>query len=47
MSFALYEMKLVLAAVLSRYRLALARPGPLRVTRRTITLSVVVEGVVA
>ncbi len=39
MAFALYEMKLVLGVVLSRLRLELAAPGPVRVTRRTVTLA--------
>lgn len=39
MAFALYEMKLVLAVTLVRTRLRLARPGPVPVVRRTITLA--------
>jgi cytochrome P450 len=39
MAFALYEMKIVLAVMLSRARLRLASPGAVRVVRRTITLA--------
>ncbi len=39
MAFALMEMKLVLAVVLTRARLRLARPGPVGVVRRTFTLA--------
>ena len=39
MAFALMEMKLVLAVTLARTRLRLARPGPIRVVRRTFTLA--------
>ncbi|HVV81564.1 MAG TPA: cytochrome P450 [Kofleriaceae bacterium] len=39
MAFALFEMKIVLAVVLSRARLRLATPGPVRVVRRTISLA--------
>jgi cytochrome P450 len=39
MAFALYEMKIVIAAVLARMRLELAEPGTVRVIRRTVTLA--------
>ena len=39
MAFALYEMKIVIAAVLARMRLELAAPGAVRVVRRTVTLA--------
>ena len=39
MAFALYEMKIVIAAMWSRLRLRLASPGPVRVVRRTIILA--------
>lgn len=38
MAFALYEMKIVLAAILRRARFSLATPGPPRTRRRSITL---------
>ncbi len=38
MAFALYEMKMVLATVISRARLRLAPGKPVRVVRRAITL---------
>jgi cytochrome P450 len=50
MAFALFEMKIVIGLVWSRLQLRLARPGPVRVVRRTFTLApaggtrVVVEG---
>ena len=49
-AFALYEMKIVLGVIWSRLRMRLASPGPVRVTRRTITIApahgtrVIVEG---
>ena len=39
MAFAMYEMKLVLAIMVTRLRLRLARPGPVAIVRRTITLA--------
>jgi cytochrome P450 len=39
MAFALYEMKLVLASVLSRFHLELVDPHPARTVRRTITFA--------
>ena len=39
MAFAIYEMKLVLAIMVTRLRLRLARPGPVAIVRRTITLA--------
>jgi cytochrome P450 len=39
MAFALYEMKIVSAALLSRLRLRLDRPGTVRVVRRSVTLA--------
>jgi cytochrome P450 len=39
MAFALYEMKMVLARVLARARLRLAKSGSIRVIRRSITLA--------
>jgi cytochrome P450 len=39
MAFALHEMKLVLAVVLAGAHLRLARPGPVRVVRRSVTLA--------
>jgi len=39
MAFALYEMKIVLGVVVARLRLRLARPGTVRVVRRTVTLA--------
>jgi len=50
MAFALYEMKIVVGVMWSRLRMRLARPGPVRVVRRTLTLApeggtrVVIEG---
>lgn len=38
-SFALYEMKLVLAAILAAFELELGRPGPLAVERRSVTMA--------
>lgn len=38
MAFALYEMKIVLAAILRRARFSLATPGPVRTRRRSVTL---------
>jgi cytochrome P450 len=39
MAFALYEMKIVVGTMWSRLRMRLARPGPVRVVRRTLTLA--------
>lgn len=39
MAFAQYEMKIVLATVLRRARLALPKPGPLAVELRTIVFA--------
>lgn len=39
MAFAIYEMKMVLAAILSRASLRIAAEGPIRPVRRSITLS--------
>jgi cytochrome P450 len=39
MSFALYEMRIVLARVFERAQLSLASPRPIRAVRRSITLS--------
>jgi cytochrome P450 len=39
MAFALYEMKMVIAAVLARTNLRLAKGKPIRVVRRSITLT--------
>jgi cytochrome P450 len=50
MAFALYEMKIVVGVMWSRLRMRLAKPGPVRVVRRTLTLApeggarVVLEG---
>jgi unspecific monooxygenase len=38
-AFALYEMKLALAYILSHYQLALAEPRPVRATRRGVTMA--------
>ena len=38
-AFALFEMKLVLATVLSRWQLRLARPHPIKPVRRGVTMS--------
>ncbi|HEX2677215.1 MAG TPA: cytochrome P450 [Polyangiales bacterium] len=38
MAFALYEMKIVMATILSRARFELAQPVPARIVRRVITL---------
>jgi cytochrome P450 len=40
MAFALYEMKVVLATVLARFRLRLAKPGPQRVSLRSFFFGV-------
>ena len=37
-SFALYEMKIILGTLLSRYKLRLARSGPIHIQRRNVTL---------
>ena len=39
MAFALHEMKIVLGVILSRAQLRLAKPGPVAVVRRSITLA--------
>lgn len=39
MSFALYEMRIVLARIFERVQLSLASPRPIRAVRRSITLS--------
>jgi cytochrome P450 len=39
MAFALYEMKVVMATILSRVELELAQPAPARVVRRSITFT--------
>jgi cytochrome P450 len=38
MAFSMFEMKLVLATILSRYQLALAQPRPVQPVRRGITI---------
>jgi cytochrome P450 len=39
MAFALYEMKIVVGTLWSQLHMRLARPGPVRVVRRTLTLA--------
>ncbi|MGH7806242.1 MAG: cytochrome P450 [Candidatus Binatia bacterium] len=39
MAFALYEMRIVLATILSRVSIRAAEPGPARIVRRSITLA--------